>query len=78
MTTYAVEWEETTRYRVAIEAPGPQEARECFWWVESDGTLHDAAVEIDGGGPQEVIVTADPNQLLLHFDYKRDYLEAQC
>ena len=76
MKNYRVEWEETTRYSINIKAPGPEEARECFWWLESDGTLHDRSVEIDGGGAQDVSVTHARGPLSVDFTYK-EYL-ARC
>lgn len=73
---YIIEWDESVRYRVRIQAPSAEEAREVFWWHESNGTLHDRSVEIDEGGPCDLRHIVDRDNRSSDFTYK-EYLEAQ-
>jgi hypothetical protein len=56
MTTYLIEYTETLRYRVEIEADDEDAAREAFW-ADYDDVLADA-VEIDSGGIDILAITS--------------------
>lgn len=55
MTEYIIEYTETSRYRVDIEADDEDGARDAFW-DDTDDILAEA-VEIDSGGIDILSIT---------------------